>query len=148
MKKHILLLLLSFLTCTVHGQIISPVKWAYGEKRLNPNEVLLLFKATIDYGWHIYSVNQKNGGPQKTIISFFPSPDYTINGIVQEPLPVIHYEKVFGMDVEYFEESVIFKQRVRLKKDVKVIKGKINFMPCNDHQCLPPDSVSFAIPIK
>ncbi|MGV3466400.1 MAG: protein-disulfide reductase DsbD domain-containing protein [Heyndrickxia sp.] len=98
--------------------------------------------------WHIYSVNQKEGGPEKTSCTFFPSKDFTLIGKVQEPKPTKKHEEVFGMDVFYFERSVVFTQKIKLNKPGTVVKGKLSFMACTSEQCLPPDEVSFSIPVK
>ena len=52
------------------------------------------------------------------------------------------------MDVHYFEKSVVFQQKIRVNKKGFVLKGKLNFMVCNDQKCLPPEDVTFAIPIN
>jgi len=35
-----------------------------------------------------------------------------------------------------------------LLKAGTLVKGKVNFMICNDEKCLPPEDVSFNIPLK
>jgi len=108
----------------------------------------VFLKATIEDGWHIYSTKQKDGGPVKTSFTFSASKDYVLVGKVMEPVPVTKFEKSFGMDVHYFERSVIFQQKVRLKKPQAVIRGKLEFMVCNDQKCLPPDERDFSIAVK
>lgn len=130
------------------AQIESPVKWSYAAKKITKNEAVIYLKATIDAGWHIYSTAQKDGGPVKTSFNFIPSGDYTIVGTVSEPKPVTKYETAFGMDVSYFENGVIFEQRVRLKTAATTVKGSLKYMVCNDQKCLPPETLSFGIPLK
>jgi len=90
----------------------------------------------------------KDGGPVKTSFTFIPSEEYTITGAVSEPNPVTNYETAFGMDVSYFENSVVFRQKIRLKTTSTIVKGSLRYMVCNDQKCLLPEIVSFAIPIK
>jgi DsbC/DsbD-like thiol-disulfide interchange protein len=52
------------------------------------------------------------------------------------------------MDVSYFEKSVVFQQKIKLKGKEATIKGQLEYMTCNDKQCLPPDDVEFSIPVK
>lgn len=52
------------------------------------------------------------------------------------------------MDVIYFENAVVFQQKVKLNKAATTVKGTIEFMVCNDHECLPPDEINFSVPIK
>jgi DsbC/DsbD-like thiol-disulfide interchange protein len=148
MKKLMLLLAVSFLSSGLFAQILQPVKWSYAAKKISKTDAVLLIKATIDNGWHIYSTQQKEGGPVKTSIDFTPSKDYALNGALAEPKPVTKMEQVFKMNVLYFEKSVIFQQKIKLKKDQTNIKGKVEYMVCNDKQCLPPDNIDFNIPVK
>ncbi|MNW21061.1 hypothetical protein D3C71_2217640 [compost metagenome] len=52
------------------------------------------------------------------------------------------------MNVSYFGNQVVFQQKVKLNKATATVKGTVEFMVCNDKQCLPPDEVSFNIPVK
>lgn len=148
MKKLIIISVLTLLFCKASSQILHPIKWSYAAKKTSKNEAVIFLKATIDEGWHIYSTVQKDGGPIKTSFLFTSSKDYDLIGTVSEPKPVTKYEKAFEMDVSYFENSVIFQQKVRLKAANVTVKGTLKFMTCNDKQCLPPETVSFETPIK
>lgn len=148
MKKLILLIAVSLFNTGLFAQILHPVKWSYAAKKINKTEAVLLIKATIDNGWHIYSSQQKDGGPIKTSFTFTPSKDYALNGLLAEPKPLTKYETTFKMNVSYFEKSVIFQQKIKLKKDQTAIKGTLEYMSCNDHECLPPEDIDFSIPVK
>ena len=52
------------------------------------------------------------------------------------------------MNVSYFEKAVIFQQKIKLNKAATTAKGKVEFMVCNDRQCLPPEEIEFSIPVK
>ena len=130
------------------AQILHPVHWSYAAKKTNKNEVVIFIKATFDEGWHIYSINQKDGGPVKTSFTFLPSKTYRLLEDVKEPNPISKYEKTFSMDVNYFEKSVIFQQKVQLTSSDAVVGGTVSFMTCNDQKCLPPDEVNFHISVK
>jgi len=56
-------------------------------------------------------------------------------------------EPTFMMEVGFFENSVIFQQKVKLKGKKAAVKGKVKFMVCNDKMCLPPDEVQFTVDI-
>lgn len=148
MKKFATLIAVSLLSTGLFAQILKPVKWSYAAKKIDKTQAVLLLKATIDKGWHIYSNQQKDGGPVKTSFTFTPAKDYTVNGAVAEPKPITKFEKAFNMNVSYFENTVVFQQKIKLRKDQTNIKGKIEYMVCNDKQCLPPEDVDFSIPIK
>lgn len=149
MKTAILIITFTFLlSFGTSAQIEKPVVWSYAAKKTGKNEAIVYLKATIQNGWHIYSQNIKEGGPVKTSFTFVPSKDYVKVGKTIEPKPVTKFEKTFDMDVSYFEKSVIFQQKVKLNKTTTIVKGKLEYMVCNDTQCLPPDEISFSIPIK
>lgn len=150
MKKITLILALVLLgAISAFAQLENPVTWQYAAKKTpGKNEATLYIKANIDPNWHLYSQNLKPGGPSKTQITFTPSKDYTLVGTTTEPKPITKYEKVFKMNVSYFEDEVVFTQKIKLNKATTAVKGKVEFMVCDDKQCLPPSEVSFSIPVK
>ena len=150
MKIAVLALLWSVLSAgRAESQILTPVHWSYGAKKLSATEAVVFFKATIDPGWHVYSQFVKPGGPVKTSFDFDGSSDFTLDGTTQEPKPTVRKEKVFSnMEIGFFEHSVIFKQKIRLKTAQAIVKGKLQYMTCNDTQCLPPDELDFSIAVK
>lgn len=135
-------------TFSANAQILRPVQWSYAANRISKMEAVVLIKATIDGGWHIYSANQEDGGPVKTSFVFSPAKDFQIVGKIAEPKPLIKFEETFNMQVKYFENSVTFRQKIRLRSAHPCVKGKLSFMVCNDQKCLPPEEVDFSIPIK
>lgn len=147
-RTTILVCILLLFSVSAFSQILTPVKWAYSSKRLNATEGMIYIKATIEPGWHVYSQFVKDGGPVKTTFTFPASPSYNLIGKTIEPKPVTKFETNFNMNVSYFENAVIFQQKVKLKRKTALIKGSVGFMVCNDKQCLPPDEVHFNIPIK
>lgn len=130
------------------SQIFDPVKWSYSAKITSKTTATIYIKATIDNGWHIYAQNLPKGGPTKTTISFTPSKEYILTGKTNEPKPISKYDDSFKMVVNYFEKSVIFQQKVNIKKSNLFVKGTISFMSCDAKQCLPEETVSFSIPVK
>ncbi|TWR29819.1 sugar transporter [Mucilaginibacter pallidiroseus] len=148
MKKLILVITALIITFSAQAQIESHVKWQYAFKKVSATEAVVLIKANIDNGWHIYSQNVAEGGPVKTSFTFAPSKEFALVGKTIEPKPITRYEKVFSMNVGFFENSVVFQQKIKLKGKNATVKGKLEFMTCNDSKCLPPDEVEFSIPVK
>ncbi len=149
MKKLIVAAFLLFVAFNTNAQILQPVKWSYAAKRLSKTDAVVFLKATIDAGWHLYSQNVADGGPVKTTFTFSPSGAYSLTGSTIEPKPITRFEKTFNMNVSYFEKSVVFQQKIKLKgTGPATVKGKFEYMVCNDQQCLPPDEVEFSIPVK
>jgi thiol:disulfide interchange protein DsbD len=149
MKKFITsAVILLLFTAAAQAQILTPVHWSYGAKKIGKNEAVVFIKATIDDGWHLYSQFVKDGGPVKTTITFPPSASYTLIGKTVEPTPITRNEKVFNMDVSFFEHEVVFQQKIKLKAGQATVKGTLEYMTCNDNKCLPPDNLDFSVPVK
>lgn len=149
MKKFALAITILFAVATgVSAQILQPVKWQFGAKKINTDEAVVFLKASIDNGWNIYSQHVGEGGPVKTTINFTPSNEYTLVGKTAEPKPKVKHEEVFGMDVAYFDKEVVFQQKIKLKKGATTVKGAVEFMACDANQCLPPDEVEFTVAVK
>ena len=148
MKKLLLLVAVLMISAGAFAQIETPVKWSYAAKKLSNTEAVIFLRATIQDGWHIYSQTVKDGGPIKTSFKFTPSKEYALVGTTSEPTPVTKYEDAFKMNVSYFEKTVTFQQKIKLKSaNVAAIKGQLEYMVCNDKKCLPPEDVDFTIPL-
>ncbi|MDB5144409.1 MAG: sugar transporter [Mucilaginibacter sp.] len=146
MKKVLLLMIVLIMSAGAYAQIEAPVKWSYAAKRLPNNEAVILLRATIQDGWHIYSLNVGDGGPIKTSFKFAPSKEYALVGKTAEPTPIKKYEDAFKMNVTYFEKTVTFQQKIKLKSaKATSVKGQLEYMTCNDKKCLPPEDVDFTV---
>lgn len=150
MKK--ILLLVAIISAGFYSkassQILNPVRWSYAAKKISNKEATVYMKATIDDGWHMYSQHVKDGGPVKTTITFTPSKNFSLIGSTIEPQAIVKREDVFKMDVSYFEKSVVFQQKIKLNAKQVLVSGTIEFMVCNDKQCLPPEDIKFNVAIK
>ncbi|NII81023.1 sugar transporter [Pedobacter riviphilus] len=146
MKKNLILLFIcSFFTLKGFGQIYHPIKWSYAAKKTGKNEAVVFVKATLEKGWHLYSQYVEKGGPQPTKFTFEKSNTYSLIGATKEPHAIMRLEPTFMMEVGFFENAVIFQQKVKLTGKKAAVKGKVEFMVCNDKMCLPTDEVEFTV---
>ncbi len=128
-------------------QIERPVKWSFTIEQKG-REATLLLKAKIDKPWHLYSQDIGPGGPIPTSFKFTTDANYSLVGKVTEPKAEEIMDPNFDMKVKFFEESVIFKQKIKLNSDKAFkIEGSLEFMSCNDKMCLPPDEVEFSFAV-
>lgn len=149
MKKIIFLFcVICLINLSAYSQILKPVTWSYAAKKTSPTTATVFIKATIAQGWHLYSQFIKDGGPVKTTFTFPSTGSYSLVGGTTEPKAITKHEPNFNMEVSYFENSVIFQQKIKLKGKTATVKGSLEFMVCDDKQCLPPDQVDFSIPVK
>jgi thiol:disulfide interchange protein len=147
--KRSFLLLLPFLLFCFHlcAQIQKPVKWTFSEKR-DKDVATLVFTASIDKGWHVYSLFASDG-PTPTSFNFEKSDAYELVGPVKESKPEEHFDETFGAVVKFFSDRAVFKQKIRIKSDKDFqVKGVLNYMVCNDKMCLPPEDVEFVFDLK
>lgn len=149
MKKIFLLLALFSLSIFSFADILKPVKWEFKSEEIGNGEFYLVLSATIDKGWHLYSQNIAPDGPIPTSFKFKAGNDYELIGKVEE-LSKLHEknEPVFDMILRWFEGEAIFKQKVKLKSNTAIIKGELEFMVCNDHECLAPATLDFEFSLK
>jgi len=130
---------------SVSAQILKPVKWSFDTKRVNDSEYELLLKAEIDRSWHVYAIDIPEGGPIPTSFTFNPSENYEIVGKLITPEAIEKYDKAFEMDLRYYDDGAVFRQRIRMLSDKPFeVTGELEFMACDDSRCLPPEYVEFA----
>ena len=150
MKSIILLISTFFVTVAGTAQIKDPVKWNYAATKKGDKVYEITFTADVQKPWHIYSQSTPKGGPVPTKFVFKTNPIVKVNGAVKETgaIKTIH-DEIFGVDVTYFESTAVFTQTVNLKSTAKTnIAGTIEYMVCNDKECLPPKKVSFDLALQ
>ncbi|MCF6347134.1 MAG: thioredoxin family protein [Flavobacteriaceae bacterium] len=150
MKKLLYILSLFFVfTTTINAQIFEPVKWQTSVEKVSESEFDLVVTATIDEGWHLYSQSIPEDGPIPTTFSFKDvEGKYQLVGKTIEDKGHEEFDKVFEMNIKYFENKATFKQRIKLLTDEKIIITEtVEFMVCDDAQCLPPteEEISFTV---
>lgn len=150
MKKILLLIVLIGVAGASFAQLADPVKWTYTATKKSNKVYEITYTAIIAKPWHIYSQTTPKGGPVPTKFVYKTNPLLTVTGIPKEEGALVKkHEDVFGVDVKYFDNKVVFTQTVILKSAVKTnISGTIEYMVCNDSQCLPPKKVSFDLQLQ
>ncbi len=141
-RKPIFILLLFFSVFTFQAQIFDPVKWETSVEKITDNEFNLILKAKIESNWHLYAQEIPENGPIPTTISFEAvGKDFELIGETKEGEGHEAFDEVFEMDIKYFEDEADFVQKIRLlNTETIAIKGAVEFMVCNDRNCLPPTS--------
>lgn len=129
------------------AQLEKPVIWSFYAKKLNKTEAIVYIKAKIGGSWHIYGQNVKSDA-MRLKFSYNKSKDFSLIGKTIEPKPIKKYDPIVKMDLAYFEKEVVFTQKITLNNSSALVKANVEFMVCNDKQCLPADEVSFNILVK
>lgn len=130
----------------------NPVAWS---ARVDPVDARageaarVLVRAIIDPGWHIYSLTQKEGGPQKTTLALKAKDVLSAAGKPAQPVPIKENDASFGMTVETFRGTVDFALPVKLAPAAKPGPHRaiiaVGYMVCNARNCLPPKT--FDMPV-
>ncbi len=128
-----------FNTPSDNSQIKEPVKWTTSVEKITSAEYILVSKAIIDKGWHLYSQNVPENGPIPTTFSYKTDTKFELTGNTSEEKGKTIQDPYFDMEVKFFESEAIFKQRIQLTDDkITTISAEVKFMACNDTQCTAP----------
>ncbi len=143
LKKYVLFYSLTLLfSVQIFSQVLEPTKWDHKVSKISDTEYELIFEATIEKDWHLYSQEKAEGfGPLPTVFEFKNAEDnYELVGKTSEPDVEPVFDKVFELDIKYFNESAEFKQRIKLiNKDLEHVEVLVDFMTCDDEKCIPSD---------
>ncbi len=148
MKKLFAVFMLMMFLGGVNAQINNPVQWTYSAKKIADKTYELHITATIGNNWHLYA-QDAGEGPVPTQILFTANPLIKLDGKVKEVGKMEKaFDKNFNSTLKYYAKTVDFVQKVKVKSTIAtVIKGSVNYMVCNDRQCLPPKDVPFSIKV-
>ena len=139
MKKLLSTLLLLLTVVTIHAQLQEPVHVRTELNKLSDTEAELIFSATIDPGWHVYSTDLGKGGPiSATFHADKMEGAQTVGSLKARGKEQKQFDKMFDMEVRYFEQSVTFVQKIRFVKPQYDIACYVEYGACNDRMCLPP----------
>ena len=143
MKKLLNIFFALILTCVAQAQMVEPVHFSSELKMLGENEAEILFNARIDAGWHVYSTELGDGPISATFNVVKLDGVETVGKLKARGGEIKHFDKLFGMELRYFEQKVTFVQRIRFTKQKYVIDCYLEYGACNDEMCLPPSEVIF-----
>ena len=138
--------LLNILTIAACLQIANPVHISSEMKELERGEAELVFTASIDAGWHVYSTELGNDGPISATFNAVKMEGAELVGKLQaRGKEIKQYDKLFDMDVRYFEKAVTFVQKIRFTKPTYDIDCYVEYGACNDRSCLPPSKANLRL---
>mgnify|MGYP003473640011 FL=1 len=146
MKKIFTALTLLLFSGFANAQINNPVTWSYSAKKIADKTYEIHMTANIDGNWHLYA-QDAGEGPEPTTFSFTTNPLISFDGKVKEVGKMEKsYDKNFNSVLKYYAKKDDFVQKIKVKSSIAtVVKGTVNFMVCNDRQCLPPRDIPFSI---
>ena len=146
--RNILFIALALAVLPAAAQVENVVKWTNSVNDNGDGKYTLVLTADINDGWHIYDLQNYEGGPNPTTIRFVAGEGAELDGAMRQlSSPVKIYDDIFGMEIGYFEKKAVFEQDVRLSAQSATVKAEIEYMACNDQNCIPPteEEITFSI---
>ncbi len=118
-------------------------------------EFLGLVEASIDEGWHLYSMTPyppDTIAPQPTTIVLVESEIFQTTADVRQPAPKVSFDENFGINTEYFTDTAGFQIPIKVNPGVAAgshpIEVRVRYMACNDRVCLPPQTVALTAAVE
>lgn len=146
MKRGIIFILsiCLFVTGFAHAQVQkAKAHWTYSfsKPEVKKGETVdLVFTATIDKDWYMYSSDfDPDLGPMLTTFTFEKNNTFEVVGKLKPQNPKTKFEEVWQGNVRYFEGKGVFKQTVKILADNPVIKGTSEYQTCShiNGLCIP-----------
>ena len=139
-----------FPTLSVNAQE-QHAHWRTDVEELGKNLYRVSVTAIIDSTWHIYDTLRTEFGPNATIVDFTIADNKRAvkEGDMQiSSEPFRYYDDIYMMEIGYFEDSVTFYQDIRLKKKNAQVNVYVEWMACDDNNCLPlaDQTLSISLP--
>ena len=124
------------------SQMVDPVHFSAQLKTGNSADAEIVFSATIDKGWHVYSTDMGDNGPTSATFKVVKLDGVELVGKLT-PLGNVttQYDKMFEMELRFFENKAMFVQKIRFTKPQYVIDCFLEYGACNDEMCMPPTQV-------
>ena len=147
MKKKFILSCLLMVVCltSAFAQIQDPVQFKTELKKISETEAQIIFTGTIDAGWHVYSTDLPEGGPISATFNTDKMEGIELDGkLTPEGKEIQNYDKMFEMNVRYFEDKATFVQKLKITAANYFIEGYFQYGSCNDENCLPPTDIEFS----
>ena len=146
MKKLLITLLLTMTVTAAFSQINNPVHFKTELKALKGGEAELVFTATIDNGWHVYSTGLGNSGPiSATFNAVKMEGAQTVGQLQARGHEIKQFDKLFDMELRYFEKAVTFVQKIKFTKPTYDIDCYVEYGACNDVACMPPSEAELKV---
>ena len=107
---------------------------------------MLAVTATLEEGWHLYSITQKPGGPLATKLTVAAdSPRQAAGSFTADPPPSVRLVDDVpawkGLPIEEHGKRVTW--RAPLAPGAGAVRGSVRLQLCQDTSCLPPRTIDF-----
>jgi thiol:disulfide interchange protein DsbD len=143
------LTLLLSISCYSQQTALNPISWKASYIKTSAREGEIQITANIEKNWHIYSQRPTDAGPIPTSFTVTPHSNFTLIGKVDETNAHEEFVKAFDAKIFVFEKEAVFTQKITcLTKSPFDIMIQLEYMTCNDMQCLPPKTIKLQVTIN
>ena len=143
MRRYLLLVWALVMVVAVNAQMVDPVHFTAELKIGEGVEAEIIFHATIDDGWHVYSTELGDDGPIEATFNVEKMEGAELVGKLTPKGKVIKkMDKLFNMELKYFEKEATFVQKIRFTKSQYDIDCYLEYGACSDASCLPPSEIA------
>ena len=131
-------------TAVVLAQFQTPVTIKASQNKVSDDVLEVVFRGTVDAGWHVYGTDFADGGPTRAELTLETQKGVKSEGQlcavgnVQKKM-----DEMFGMEVSYMEGTAEFVQRFTITEPEYEVSGYLTYGACNDENCMPPTNVEF-----
>lgn len=135
--------ILFWASTALEAQILQPAIWAYQATKTSvvPGDTVdLVFKATIDPNWYLYSSDfDPELGPMVTEFTFAPHDSYELLGGIKPVGAKRKYDELWEGEYTYFTGKAEFRQTVLIQSKPVTIQGSYAYQVCTDvdGRCIP-----------
>ena len=127
----------------VNAQIVDPVHFTSELKTGEGAEAEIVFHATIDSGWHVYSTELGDDGPIEATFNVVKMVGAEpVGKLMPQGRVIKKMDKLFDMELKFFEGEATFVQKIRFTKPDYEIDCYLEYGACSDASCLPPSEVA------
>ncbi len=126
----------------------NPVSWslesgAKGNALKSGEKFDAKLVAQIEENWHLYAVEQPEGGPFPTRITIADGAPFQTTDKTSSPAPITKFEPTFQIETKFFERRAEFDLPLAATADAKAddLIVDVKYQVCDDRICLPPKTV-------
>ncbi|MBX9886868.1 MAG: thioredoxin family protein [Flavobacteriaceae bacterium] len=141
-------LLFFFAFAKGNAQILEPVKWTSKIEKKAGNNAVVIFDATIEKEWHLYSQFTPEGGPLALEIVFKNKKgNYQLVGKAKEGKTKTAFNDIFGVNETFFEEKAHLEQEIKIiNPNLKTVEVDFDFQVCKKVCINSNKKFSIAVP--
>ncbi|MDV6167346.1 cytochrome c biogenesis protein CcdA [Flavobacterium sp. DG1-102-2] len=146
MKKASLLFFFLFAFLTLQAQpgagVIEPVKWTSKIEKKSDTEFILIFNATIEDKWHMYSqFTDENGALPMEVIFNNNKGNFEAVGKAEESKTEKAFNETFGVDETFWSHNAQLKQTVKITNSSNtILQVELAYQVCKE-VCIQGDKL-------